>query len=60
MGFSEPAITCSKLIIETLKQGVKYVQSEQERLQNDAGVFIANFEHVLHLVLPFLLLTLSR
>ena len=61
MGFSEPAITCSKLtIIETLKQGVKYVQSEQERLQNDAGVFIANFEYVLHLVLPFLLLTLSR
>ena len=30
-GFSEeppqPAITCSKLIIEILKQGVKYVQS---------------------------------
>ena len=23
----EPAITCSKLIIETLEQGVKYVQS---------------------------------
>ena len=24
---SEPAITCSKLTIETLEQGVKYVQS---------------------------------
>ena len=24
---SQPAITCSKLTIETLKQGVKYVQS---------------------------------
>ena len=24
---SQPAITCSKLIIETLEQGVKYVQS---------------------------------
>ena len=24
---TQPAITCSKLIIETLEQGVKYVQS---------------------------------
>ena len=24
---SQPAITCSKLTIETLKQGVKYLQS---------------------------------
>ena len=24
---SQPAFTCSKLIIETLEQGVKYVQS---------------------------------
>ena len=23
----QPAITCSKLVIETLEQGVKYVQS---------------------------------
>ena len=37
-----PAITCSKLTIETLEQGVKYV------------------EHILHLVLVFLLLTLNR
>ena len=26
---TQPAITCSKLIIETLEQGVKYVQSYQ-------------------------------
>ena len=26
---SQPAITCSKLTIETLEQGVKYVQSWQ-------------------------------
>ena len=26
-GNSQPAITCSKLTIETLEQGVKYVQS---------------------------------
>ena len=27
VGTTQPAITCSKLTIETLKQGVKYVQS---------------------------------
>ena len=26
-GISQPTITCSKLTIETLEQGVKYVQS---------------------------------
>ena len=40
---SQPAITCSKLIIETLGQGVKYV-------------FIVNFEHISHIALVFLLL----
>ena len=45
------AITCSKLTIETLEQGVKW---------HPSGVFIINFEHILHLVLVFLLLTLSR
>ena len=42
--------TCSKLTIETLKQGVKYVQNLQWRHQNDAwcrsGVFIVNSEHI--------------
>ena len=51
---SQPAITCSKLTIETLEQGVKYVQWCR------SGVFIVNFEHISHLVLVFLLLTLSR
>ena len=50
----QPAITCSKLTIETLEQGVKYVQICR------SGVIIANFEHISHLVLLFLLLTLSR
>ena len=27
LGPSQPAFTCSKLTIETLEQGVKYVQS---------------------------------
>ena len=42
--FVQPAFTCSKLTIEALEQGVKYV----------------NFELILHLVAVFLLLTLSR
>ena len=49
----QPAITYSKLTIETLEQDVKYVQIR-------SGVFIVNFEHISHLVLPFLLLTLNR
>ena len=28
-----PAFTCSKLTIETLEQGVKYVQSQQNFVQ---------------------------
>ena len=49
-----PAITCSKLTIETLEQDVKYVHWRR------SGVFIVNSEHISHLVLVFLLLTLSR
>ena len=62
--FLQPAITCSRLTIETLGQCVKYVQSLQKRNQNDArhcsDVFIVNFKYISHLVLVFLLLTLSR
>ena len=47
---TQPAITCSKLTIETVEQGVKDVQSQWRR----SGVFIINFEHILHLVLVFL------
>ena len=47
--FTRPGITCSKLTIETLERGVKYVH----------GVFIVNFEHTSHLVLVFLFLTLN-
>ena len=49
-----PAITCSKLTIETLEQDVKYVHWRR------SGVFIVNSEHISHLVQVFLLLTLSR
>ena len=46
---SQPAYTWSKLIIETLEQVVKYVQS----------LLIVNSEYISHLVLAFLLLTLN-
>ena len=32
---TQPAIKCSKLTVETLKQGMKHVQSYQGRHQND-------------------------
>ena len=56
-GIVSRQLLCSKLTIETLEQSVKYVQGCQW-LGSD--VFIVNFEHVSHLVLVFLLLTLSR
>ena len=49
---SQPVIKCSKLTLETLEQGVKYWRR--------SGIFIVNFEHISHLALVFLLLTLSR
>ena len=51
---TQSAITCSKLTIETLERGMKYVQSCL------SGVFIVNFKYISHLILVFLLLTLSR
>ena len=47
---AQPATTCSKLTTETLEQDVKYVQSEQQRHQNDAN----------GVVLVSLLLTLNK
>ena len=47
---SQPAITCSKLTIEKIEQGVRYVQSQHKRHEK-RGVFIVNFEHISYLVL---------
>ena len=61
---SQPVITCSKLTIETLERGVKYVQKITKRPEQHhwrcSGVFIVNSEHISHLALVFLLLSLSR
>ena len=43
---SQPGITSSKLTIETLEQGVKYVQN----YWRCSGAFIVNFEHIPHFV----------
>ena len=46
---ARPAITCSKLPIETLEQGInmfKVNKKTPERCQwRHSGVFIVNFEH---------------
>ena len=60
---TQPAFTCSKLTIETLEQNVKYVQLTRKTLERRqwrrSGVFLVNFEHISHLALVFLLLTLN-
>ena len=48
--YAQPTIKCSKLLTEILEQGVK----------RRSGIFIVNFEHVSHLVVVFLLSSLSR
>ena len=52
------------LATETLEQGVKYVQKltikiAERRHWRRSGIFIVDFEHISHLVLVFLLLTLN-
>ena len=43
---TQPVTTCSKSRIETLEQGVKYIQVNKKD-------FIVNFEHVSHLFADF-------
>ena len=59
-----PVITCSKLAVETLEQGIKCskltIKTPERRHWHRSGVVIVNLEHISHLVLLFLLITLSR
>ena len=51
------------LTVETVEQDVKSkltIKTPERRQWRRSGVFIINFEHLVHLVLVFLLLTLSR
>ena len=56
-------ISCSNLTIETLEQDVKcsnsIIKTPKRRHLSHSSAFI-NFENILHLVLVFLLLTMSR
>ena len=58
---TQPAFTYSKLTIETLEQRVKYIKvnNKDTRATPCSAVFIVNFEHISHLVLVFLLITLN-
>ena len=57
------AITCSKLTIEALEQGEMCskltIKTPERHHWRHFDVFIVNFEHISHLVLVFLLLTLN-
>ena len=59
-GRSQPAITFSKLTIETLEQGELTIKTPERRHWRRSGVLTVNFEHISQLVLVFLLLTFNR
>ena len=51
---------CSKLTIKTPERRSKLIiKISERRYWRRPGIFLANFEHISHLVLMFLLLTLS-
>ena len=60
----QPAIACSKLTIETLKQRCDIcskltIKIPELRHRRRSGIIIVNFEHISQLVLVFLLLNLT-
>ena len=61
---TQPAITCSEITTDTRTRFEIYskltIKTAKRRHWRCSGAFIVNFEHILHLVLVFLLLTLSR
>ena len=62
---TQPAITCSKLIIETLEQKCEIcskltIKTPERRQLRRSGVFIVNCKHISHIFLVFLLLTLNK
>ena len=54
-------VTCSKFKIKTLNQSVEYVFHTNNIAFNPGSIYLIfiNFEHISHLVLGFLLLTLN-
>ena len=63
--YSQPANACeiySKLTIKTSERrhSKSTIKTPERRQWRRSDVFIVNFEHISHLVLVFLVLTLSR
>ena len=59
---TQSVITCSKLTIETPRCEISSklkIKIPQRRHWHRSGIFIVNFEHISHLALVFLLLTLN-
>ena len=58
---TQPAVTCSKLTIRTRCEiwSKLTIKIPERRHWRRSEIFIVNFEHISHLVLVFLLLTLS-
>ena len=59
---TQPAFTCSKLIVKTLKvwkRSKSTTKTPKRRHWRRSGVFIVKFEHISHLLLVFLLLILN-
>ena len=59
MSSTYSAFTCSKLIMETQKQSLKYVVKVNKHW-NDVNDFIVKFEQISHIILVFPLLTLNK
>ena len=59
------AFTCSKSTTETLEKGVKHsskltIKTPEWPHWQRFGIFIVNFEHISHLFLVYILLTLNK
>ena len=62
---SQETFSCSKSTIETLEKKCEIcskltIETPERPQSRRSGVFIVNFEHISHLFLVFLLLTLNR
>ena len=53
--------TCSKKIIETLEKDINMFKVDnKDTMTSSCCAFIVNFEHISHISLVFLLMTLSK
>ena len=58
--YAQPAITGSNATIQTLEPGKicsKFMTKTPESRRRRSGIFIVNFEHISHLIFPWLTLS---